>query len=236
MPTVQRSSRVIYSAEQMFDLVNDIEKYPEFLHWCRGARVDVRQGNTIEATLDIGVLGFQRSFRTRNTLRRPDRISIELVSGPFRRLRGEWKFVDSGDWRFRSLAFPLVRGHGVAVRRRVLEGIRGARGRPDGRLHRARGEAVCQRQYLSRSSRSSMRRPTNSGSFVCRSRQGSRRSRPRATRGLLDALPEIAAHPLVLGVFGVPVGLRHPLAAGDRVEICRPLRRDPRDRRRYLAS
>lgn len=54
--------------------------------------------------------------------------------------------------------------------------------------------------------------------------------------GLLDALPEIAAHTLVLGVFGVPVGLRHPLAAGDRVEICRPLQRDPRDRRRYLAS
>lgn len=54
--------------------------------------------------------------------------------------------------------------------------------------------------------------------------------------GLLDALPEIAGRPLVLGVFGVPVELRHPLAAGDRVEICRPLRRDPRDRRRHLAS
>jgi ribosome-associated toxin RatA of RatAB toxin-antitoxin module len=94
LPTVQRSSRVSYTAEQMFDLVNDVEKYPEFLHWCRGARVDVRQGNTIEATLDIGVLGFHRSFRTRNTLRRPERISIELVSGPFRRLRGEWRFAD----------------------------------------------------------------------------------------------------------------------------------------------
>jgi ribosome-associated toxin RatA of RatAB toxin-antitoxin module len=78
----------------MFDLVNDIEKYPEFLHWCRGARIDTRYGSTIEATLDIGVLGFQRSFKTRNTLRRPDRIQIELISGPFRRLRGEWRFTD----------------------------------------------------------------------------------------------------------------------------------------------
>jgi ribosome-associated toxin RatA of RatAB toxin-antitoxin module len=77
----------------MFDLVNDIERYPDFLHWCRGARVDVLQGNTIEATLDIGVLGFHQSFRTRNTLQRPERIGIDLVSGPFRRLRGEWRFV-----------------------------------------------------------------------------------------------------------------------------------------------
>jgi ribosome-associated toxin RatA of RatAB toxin-antitoxin module len=93
LPTVQRSARVPYTTEQMFDLVNDVERYPEFLHWCRGARVDLVQGSTIEATLDIGVLGFHQSFRTRNTLQRPERIGIELVSGPFRRLRGEWRFL-----------------------------------------------------------------------------------------------------------------------------------------------
>jgi ribosome-associated toxin RatA of RatAB toxin-antitoxin module len=92
LPTVKRSARVPYSTEQMFDLVNDIERYPQFLHWCRSARVDLRQGATVEATLDIGVLGFHQSFRTRNTLKRPERIGIDLVSGPFRRLRGEWRF------------------------------------------------------------------------------------------------------------------------------------------------
>jgi ribosome-associated toxin RatA of RatAB toxin-antitoxin module len=79
----------------MFDLVNDIESYPQFLHWCRGARIDVRQDESVEATLDIGVLGLQQSFRTRTTLARPERIQIELVSGPFRRLRGEWRFEES---------------------------------------------------------------------------------------------------------------------------------------------
>lgn len=54
--------------------------------------------------------------------------------------------------------------------------------------------------------------------------------------GLMDAFPEIAARPLVFGVFGVRVSARHPLAPGDRVEICRPLLRDPRDRRRELAQ
>jgi ribosome-associated toxin RatA of RatAB toxin-antitoxin module len=129
LPTVQRSSRVAYTAEQMFDLVNDVEKYPEFLHWCSAARIDVRQGNTIEATLDIGALGFRRSFRTRNTLRRPDRIQIELVSGPFRRLRGEWKFTDlatGGSEVSLSLAFEVTVSPFGAVFARVFEELAGA--------------------------------------------------------------------------------------------------------------
>jgi ribosome-associated toxin RatA of RatAB toxin-antitoxin module len=81
----------------MFDLVNDVEAYPKFLHWCRGARLESSQGNTVEATLEIGVLGLHQHFRTRNTLQRPERIGIDLVSGPFRRLRGEWRFVAAPD-------------------------------------------------------------------------------------------------------------------------------------------
>jgi ribosome-associated toxin RatA of RatAB toxin-antitoxin module len=92
LPTVKRSARVPYTTEQMFDLVNDVEAYPKFLHWCRSARIESQQGNTVEATLEIGLLGFHQSFRTRNTLQRPERIGIDLVSGPFRRLRGEWRF------------------------------------------------------------------------------------------------------------------------------------------------
>jgi ribosome-associated toxin RatA of RatAB toxin-antitoxin module len=97
LPTIKRSARVPYTTEQMFDLVNDVESYPRFLHWCRGARIESLQGNTVEATLEIGVLGFHQSFRTRNTLQRPERIGIDLVSGPFRRLRGEWRFVAAED-------------------------------------------------------------------------------------------------------------------------------------------
>jgi ribosome-associated toxin RatA of RatAB toxin-antitoxin module len=129
LPTVQRSARVPYSAKQMFDLVNDIEKYPEFLHWCTGARVDARQGSTIEATLDIAVLGFQRSFRTRNTLRSPERILLELVSGPFRRLRGEWRFADRNDGGSDvslSLAFEVTLSPFGAVFSKVFEQLAGA--------------------------------------------------------------------------------------------------------------
>ena len=126
---MQRSARVPYSAERMFDLVNDIEKYPQFLHWCRGAHIDTRYGSTVEATLDIGVLGFQRSFKTRNTLRRPDRIQIDLVSGPFRRLRGEWRFTDlpskESDVSL-SLAFEVTISPFGVVFSKVFEELAGA--------------------------------------------------------------------------------------------------------------
>jgi ribosome-associated toxin RatA of RatAB toxin-antitoxin module len=128
LPTVQRNAHVPYSAEQMFDLVNDIDSYPQFLHWCRGATVNSRQGNTLEATVDIGVLGFHQSFRTRNTLKRPERIGIELVSGPFRRLRGEWRFVPAADGSdvSLSLAFEVTVSPFGAVFARVFEELAGS--------------------------------------------------------------------------------------------------------------
>lgn len=94
MRNVRRGARVPYTAAQMFDLVNDVEAYPEFLHWCRGARIEGKEGDTIEAVLDIGVGAIHKHFRTRNTLEPPRSIEIELVSGPFRHLDGKWSFED----------------------------------------------------------------------------------------------------------------------------------------------
>jgi len=88
---------VPYTAEQMFDLVNDIEAYPEFLHWVRDARVEERGDGYMKATLDIGISGIHKSFTTLNTFDRPHRLDIELVSGPFRHLDGLWEFEDVGD-------------------------------------------------------------------------------------------------------------------------------------------
>jgi len=97
MPTVTRSERVPHTAAQMFDLVNDIEAYPEFLHWCRGARVEARTETAVEATLEVGIGGVSKRFTTRNTLDPPHSITLGLVSGPFRRLDGAWTFEDWPD-------------------------------------------------------------------------------------------------------------------------------------------
>jgi ribosome-associated toxin RatA of RatAB toxin-antitoxin module len=112
----------------MFDLVNDVESYPKFLHWCSAARIESRYGSTLEATLEIGVLGFRQSFRTRNTMQRPERIGIDLVSGPFRRLRGEWRFAaaaTAGTDVSLSLAFEVTLSPFGAVFAKVFEELAG---------------------------------------------------------------------------------------------------------------
>ena len=76
----------------MFDLVNDVRAYPEFLPWCERASVTYVNDTRAEATLEIGVRGMTHKFATRNQLDRPRRIELELLSGPFRRLSGEWRF------------------------------------------------------------------------------------------------------------------------------------------------
>lgn len=126
MPHVQRETRVLYTAAQMFDLVNDIEAYPEFLPWCRGARIEQRDGDVLEAVVEIGLPGIHKSFRTRNTLERPERIGIELVSGPFTRLNGAWSFADLPDGGSRvrvSLDFEVKRSPFAALFASVFEDL-----------------------------------------------------------------------------------------------------------------
>jgi ribosome-associated toxin RatA of RatAB toxin-antitoxin module len=94
MRTVRRSAQVPFSAEQMFDLVDDISSYPEFLPWCQSATVQRRTENLAEATLEVGVAGVQKQFSTRNRLDRPHRIEIQLLKGPFKSLEGAWTFDD----------------------------------------------------------------------------------------------------------------------------------------------
>ncbi len=77
----------------MFALVADIEKYPGFLPWCRNARVRAPGEDTVEASLEIGRGPIRKTFTTRNVMTRDTRIDIGLVDGPFKRLRGCWKFI-----------------------------------------------------------------------------------------------------------------------------------------------
>ena len=97
MRTVSRSAQVPFSAEQMFDLVDDIASYPEFLPWCQRATVQRRTADLVEATLEVGLGGVQKQFSTRNGLDRPRRIEIQLLKGPFRSLEGAWTFKEHDD-------------------------------------------------------------------------------------------------------------------------------------------
>lgn len=93
MPVVNRSALVPYSAADMYALVADVERYPDFLPWCSRATVHRRAGSEVEASLEISRGPVRKSFRTRNTLHPRHLIEISLVAGPFRRLSGQWRFA-----------------------------------------------------------------------------------------------------------------------------------------------
>ena len=97
MTTITRSSLVMYTPDQMFDLVNDVEVYPSFLPWCRGSKIINKSDKVICATLDIAKGGIHHEFSTRNTLQHGESIRIELIDGPFRHLEGFWQFSPIGD-------------------------------------------------------------------------------------------------------------------------------------------
>ena len=93
MHKVQRSVLVPYSAAQMFDLVADVEKYPEFMPWCGGAEVQTRDEHGMQASILISFAGMKQRFTTRNTHVYPDRIDLELVDGPFSSLVGHLSLI-----------------------------------------------------------------------------------------------------------------------------------------------
>jgi len=93
MTQVNRSALVLHSAEQMFDLVNDVRNYPAFLPWCASTDVVSESSQELVATLHLAKSGLKYSFTTRNFLQRPDSMEITLVQGPFSSFRGKWTFT-----------------------------------------------------------------------------------------------------------------------------------------------
>jgi ribosome-associated toxin RatA of RatAB toxin-antitoxin module len=100
VPTIRRQAHVPYGAGEMLALVNDIESYPDFLHWCRAARIEKSSGQLVEAALDIGIGGIHKTMRTRNRTTVAEggaaaNIRIEMLDGPLKHLVGDWNFADS---------------------------------------------------------------------------------------------------------------------------------------------
>ena len=92
MTEVNRSALVLHSAQQMFNIVNDVVAYPEFLPWCAATDLIYENEEEMQATLHLAKAGLKYSFTTHNRLLRPNRIDIDLVEGPFSRLSGVWTF------------------------------------------------------------------------------------------------------------------------------------------------
>ena len=115
----------------MYDLVNEVEAYPRRFNWCSGAHVLSREADSVTARLDLRLGGMTQRFTTRNTLEAPQRITMQLVEGPFRALHGVWTFTALGeagckvalalDFDYSGLMGPVLRAGFQKVADRMVD-------------------------------------------------------------------------------------------------------------------
>lgn len=97
MPTHAEKRFMPYTQKQLFDMVADIEKYPEFLPWCTAARIRKRDGNIVLADLMIGFKMVRERFTSRVELRHPSAIHVNYADGPFKYMNNHWVFDPAPD-------------------------------------------------------------------------------------------------------------------------------------------
>lgn len=132
MPSHSERRPLPHKPEQLFDLVADVGRYPEFLPWCVGARILSRSETNLRADLAIGFKGIREHFTSQVVLDRPNlRIDVTYENGPFKYLVNHWRFEPLGeercmldfhvDFEFRSRILDVLIGKlfDEAVRRMV---------------------------------------------------------------------------------------------------------------------
>ncbi len=97
MSKISKRVLVPYTPEQMYDLVNHAEKYPEFLPWCDKVNVIERNEMSVKAEVSVRKGRIHQSFTTQNRMIPGKRIEMTLVEGPFKKLHGIWHFSPRGE-------------------------------------------------------------------------------------------------------------------------------------------
>lgn len=120
MPTVRKTVIVARPAQVLFDLVDDVERYPEYLPWCSGAQVLERTADTTHARVDIDYHGLKSHFTTVNRKDPPEWMHLDFSDGPFERFHGHWRFAPLGaegcrvefalDYAFENRALEVLVG------------------------------------------------------------------------------------------------------------------------------
>lgn len=98
MNRVSQTMLVPHSAEQMYQLVNNYQRYPEFLPGCISGKTLHQQGNESDAELIVSKAGIRLAFTTHNTMQPNQSIQMKLVEGPFKHLKGEWRFLELDEY------------------------------------------------------------------------------------------------------------------------------------------
>lgn len=126
MPVIRRNKIEPYSADQMYQLVNDVASYPKFLPWCRNSRVEIKTERMMQASILMAKGPLNKWFTTKNQLIPGERIEMALVKGPFKHLRGIWEFKDrpeGGSEIFCNIDFDFAFGPAKLVLTPIFESI-----------------------------------------------------------------------------------------------------------------
>jgi len=91
---IKRTIEVEASAERLFEVVFDIERYPSFLTWCESSEILSIKDSLVTASLTINILGFKSTITTLNKSYRPTKIEMSLQEGPFKSFKGTWLFEE----------------------------------------------------------------------------------------------------------------------------------------------
>jgi ribosome-associated toxin RatA of RatAB toxin-antitoxin module len=94
MAQISRSALLMYSAQEMYQLVNDVNAYPAFLPGCNETTILVNELNLMKASIKVSKAGISQTFVTENTLVPNQSITMNLVEGPFKHLTGGWTFTE----------------------------------------------------------------------------------------------------------------------------------------------
>ena len=93
MTSISRSALVMHSSQQMFDLVNDVQAYPDFLPDCSAVNIESQSDTKLVASLTLSKMGVEYSITTCNVLKSPESMVMTLVDGPFKSFEGVWTFT-----------------------------------------------------------------------------------------------------------------------------------------------
>jgi len=118
VPEIRRSALMPYPAQFMYDIVNDVDSYPEFLPWCGGVKIHQLDNSSMEASILMHGAGLNHWFKTRNSMVPGQSIEMELVEGPFSKLEGRWSFttIDSEGCKIElRLLFEMKQGLASAL-------------------------------------------------------------------------------------------------------------------------
>ena len=97
MSKIHREALLPYSHEAMYRLVNDVQRYAEFLPWCHATEIIEQSDRLMRASIFVKKMGISKAFSTENVLEPHKKISMKLLNGPFRHLTGEWQFISIHD-------------------------------------------------------------------------------------------------------------------------------------------